>query len=81
MLGERRFNLVNNNIKLFINNDSLSVFNNFLDKVFDSKSKESCEVMIGHENNHFYNVFIEGIVTGEDQRCLLSFVDISRFKK
>jgi PAS domain-containing protein len=37
MLGERRFSLVNNNIKLFINNDSLPVFNNFLDKVFESQ--------------------------------------------
>ena len=81
MLGERRFSLVNNNIKLFINNDSLPVFNDFLDKVFESKSKESCEVMIGHENNHVTHIFMEGIVTGEDQRCLLSAVDISRFKK
>ncbi len=81
MLGERRFSLVNNNIKLFITNDSLSVFNNFLDKVFISQSKESCEVKLGYDNNQLSDVFMEGIVTGEDQRCLLSFVDISRFKK
>ncbi len=80
MLGERRFSLINNNIKLFINNDSLSEFNNFLDKVFDSKSKESCEAKLGNDK-HLYDVFMEGIVTGEDQRCLLSVVDISRFKK
>ncbi len=80
MLGERRFSLVNNNIKLFINSGSLSEFNNFLDKVFDSKSKESCEAKLGNDN-HLYHVFMEGIVTGEDQRCLLSVVDISRFKK
>ena len=81
MLGERRFSLVNNNIKLFINNDSLPGFNNFLDKVFDSKFKESCEAKLGNEDNHLYDVFMEGIVTGEDHRCLLSVVDISRFKK
>ena len=80
ILGERRFSLVNNNIKLFINNGSLSEFNNFLDKVFDSKSKESCEAKLGNDN-HLYDVFMEGLVTGEDQRCLLSVVDISRFKK
>jgi hypothetical protein len=34
-------------------------------------------VKLGHDNNHLYNVFMEGIVTGEDQRCLLSVVDIS----
>jgi len=81
MLGERRFSLINNNIKLFINNDFLPVFNNFLDKVFDSKAKESCEVKLGNDNNHLYDVFMEAIVTREDQRCLLSVVDISRFRK
>ncbi len=80
MLGERRFSLVNNNIKLFINNDSLPVFNKFLDKVFDSKSKESCEAKLGNDN-HFHDLYMEGIVTGNYQRCLLSVVDISMFKK
>ena len=81
LLGERRFSLVNNNIKLFIDNDSLPGFNDFISKVFRSKTKESCELKLGHENNHSLNVFIEGIVTEEDHRCLLSVVDISRFKK
>jgi hypothetical protein len=81
MLGERRFSMVNNNIKLFINNDSLPVFNNFLDKVFKSQTKESCQVKLGQDNNHLTSVFMEGIVTGEDRRCLLSVVDISMLKK
>ncbi len=81
MLGERRFSMVNNNIKLFINNDSLSVFNNFLDKVFKSRSKESCQVKLGQDNNHLTRVFMEGVLTGEDRRCLLSVVDISKLKK
>ena len=81
MLGERRFSMVNNNIKLFINNDSLPVFNNFLDNVFKSQSKESCQVKLGQDNNHLTSVFMEGIVTGEDRRCLLSVVDISMLKK
>ena len=81
MLGERRFSLVNNNIKLFINNDSLPVFNNFLGKVFDGRSKESCEAKLGNDDNHLYSVFMEGIVTEDDHRCLLSLVDISMFRK
>jgi hypothetical protein len=81
MLGEKRFSMVNNNIKLFINNNSLSVFNNFLDKVFKSQSKESCELKLGQESNHLTSVFMEGVVTGEDRKCLLSVVDISMLKK
>ncbi len=81
MLGERRFSMVNNNFKLFINNDSLPVFNKFLDKVFKSQSKESCQVKLGQDSNHLTSVFMEGIVTGEDRRCLLSAVDVSMLKK
>ena len=81
LLGEKRFSLINNNIKLFIDNDSLPGFNNFISKVFKSKSKESCEVKLGYGNNHLSDIFMEGVVTGEDQKCLLSVVDISRFKK
>ena len=81
MLGERRFSLVNNNIKLFINYDSLPVFNSFLDKVFKSHRKEACQVHLGQDSNQLTSVFMEGIVTGEDQSCLLSIVDISKFKK
>ncbi len=81
LLGEKRFSLINNSIKLFIDNDSLPGFNNFISKVFKSKSKESYEVKIGHDNNHLSDIFMEGVVTGEDQRCLLSVVDISKFKK
>ena len=81
MLGDRRFSLVNTNLKLFISRDSLPVFNNFLSKVFTSESKESCEVVLSHDENHSKYVYMEGIVTGDDQRCLLSVIDIAGFRK
>ncbi len=81
MLGERRFSLVNNNFKLFINYNSMPVFNNFLNTAFKSLTKEACEVNIGQDNNNLLSVYMEGIVTGEDRKCLISVVDISKFKK
>jgi len=81
MLGDKRFGLVNSNFKLFISENSLPVFNQFLNKVYTSGAKESCEVMLGYENKSLCNVYMEGIVTGEDRMCLLSVVDISGFKK
>ncbi len=81
MLGDRRFSLVNSNFKLFISEDSLPVFNNFFTKVFVSNAKESCEVMLGYDKNPLCFVYMEGIVTGDDRKCLLSVVDISGFKK
>jgi PAS domain-containing protein len=81
MLGDKRFSLVNSNFKLFVSEDSQPVFNNFFSKVYASNVKESCEVMLGYDNNPLCLVYMEGIVTGDDRKCLLSVVDISDFKK
>jgi PAS domain-containing protein len=81
MLGDKRFSLVNSNFKLFISKDSQGVFNDFFSKVYTSNTKESCEVMLGYDNNPLCLVYMEGIVTGDERKCLLSAVDISGFKK
>ncbi|HJZ39884.1 MAG TPA: hypothetical protein VJ203_05940 [Bacteroidales bacterium] len=81
MLGDKRISLVNSNFKLFISEDSLPVFNDFFRKVYAGDAKESCKVILGYDEKTFCNVYIEGIVTGDDRSCLLSVVDISGFKK
>jgi hypothetical protein len=81
LLREKRFSLVNTNFKLFVYDESKAVFNKFFSKVFVSNAKESCEVMLGYDGNPLCQVYMEGIVTGEDRKCLLSVVDISSFKK
>ena len=81
ILRDKRYSLVNSNFKLFVYEDSQPVFNNFFRKVYASNAKESCEVMLGYDNNPLCFVYMEGIVTGDDRKCLLSVVDISGFKK
>lgn len=81
ILGHRRFSLVNCNFKLFVSDDSKPVFNRFLDKVFAGNVKESCEIMLGYNNDHLFDVYIEGILIGDEANCLLSVVDISKFRK
>ena len=80
LLGDRRFSLIDCNFKLFIPDESRPVFTNFLSRVFSSHGKESCEILLGYGKNPVYFVYIEGIVTGNDRKCLLSVVDISNFK-
>jgi hypothetical protein len=80
MLGDKRFSLIDSNFKLFISKDSQPVFNAFFSKVYTSNAKESCKVMLGYDNNPLCYVYMEGIVTGDEQ-CLLSVVDISGFRK
>ncbi|MCX6305944.1 MAG: PAS domain-containing protein [Bacteroidetes bacterium] len=81
MLGDKRFALVNSNFKLFVAEESKPLFNKFFSKVYAGNAKESCEVMLGYDNNPLCLVYMEGIVTGDDRKCLLSVVDISGFKK
>ncbi|HAZ04730.1 MAG TPA: hypothetical protein DCY97_21565, partial [Marinilabiliales bacterium] len=80
LLGDKRFSLVNSNFKLFVSDESRTVFNDFFRKVFTSNAKESCNVMLGYDNTPLCRVYMEGIVTGDDQKCLLSVMDISGFK-
>ena len=81
MLGERRFSLIDSNFKIFVAKESLSAFNEFFTKVYASKTKESCELMLGYDNSPLTQVYVEGIVIEDDHKCLLSVVDISDFKK
>lgn len=79
MLGERRFSLLNSNFKLFISDESGEVFNMFLEKIYSTYARESCEVQLKSQQNPSLTVYIEGIVTEEDQKCFISVFDVSRF--
>jgi PAS domain-containing protein len=81
MLGEKRFALLNTNFKLFVSDESKPVFNKFFKNVSNSNFKESCKVMLGYHNKPLSHVYIEGIATGDDQKCLLTVIDISHFKR
>ncbi len=81
MLHEKRFALVNSNFKLFIAKKSLPIFNTFFSNVFTSGAKESCEISLGYDDHPLCTVYMEGIVTGDDRKCLLSVVDLSSLEK
>jgi PAS domain-containing protein len=81
ILGEKRFTLENTNIKFFISEGFISIFEKFMSKVFSTIKKESCIINLSRNNNTLHTVYIEGIVISEDHKCLLSVVDITAFKK
>ena len=81
LLGDKRYSLINSNFKLFISKESQKVFNDFFRKVYISTAKESCNVKLGYNDKVLSFVYIEGIVTGDDRKCLLSVVDISEIEQ
>jgi PAS domain S-box-containing protein len=81
LLGDKRFSIVNSNFRIYVAENSRSVFEKFLSKVYSKKGKESCEVNLGYDGTTVSSVYMEGVVTGDDRNCLLSVVDITGFKK
>jgi hypothetical protein len=80
ILHEKRFSLVGSNFKLFVSESSRPVFNNFFRKVFTSNSKESCEILLGYDNKPLCMVYMEGVVVDDEKKCLLSVINISKFR-
>ncbi|NVN95895.1 MAG: PAS domain S-box protein [Bacteroidetes bacterium] len=80
MLGKERLHLIKNNFALFITEETRPIFNLFFTNVFTSKIKQSCEVIIASEGNLTKHVTIDGVVSQDDEFCLLTVVDITERK-
>jgi hypothetical protein len=81
MLVDRRFSLINSNFKLYVSEESKSVFIDFLNNIFSHNEKESCKLKLGFDKNSLCDVYMEGISTGEDQKCLLSVINMTHLIK
>jgi len=80
-LGKDRSFLKNKKLGIYISDDTKSIFNLFLEKVFKSKNKETCEVCLINEGKITLNVFLSGIVDEKLGQCLLNMVDITKRKQ
>ena len=84
MLGKERAKLMKKRFDIFLSQETLSVFNLFVQKVFTSKTKQSCEVIIVNEGNcalagqvlPIY-VNIDGVISQNDDFCLLTLTDVT----
>ena len=81
MLDDRRFSLVGSNFKLYVTDESKSVFNEFFLRVFDENAKESCKVKLGYDEKLLGYFYMEAVCIGDENKCLLSLIDISNLKK
>jgi two-component system sensor histidine kinase/response regulator len=77
MLGKERADLLNSNFKLFLNLDSLPVFNDFLQKVFETNSRQTGQVSLVIDGNILKNIYLEGIHSKYEHKCLLTIIDIT----
>lgn len=77
LLGKDQSVLGNYNFRNSISPESLPLFNNFLINVFAAKSKQTCEVKLNDKGDGEIFVFLEGLLPLEEQKCLLTVIDIT----
>ena len=81
MLGKERQYLMNSNFSLYVSEKSKPTYQSFIEKVFKTKGKETCEITLLSQSNEFLDVYISGINSEENKELLLTIVDITARKK
>ena len=81
MLGKDRSLLQNSRFGFFISDDSKPVFNSFIEKIFKSKTKQTCDLTIGNNDALPMFVHLNGIIAGNTGNCLVSATDITERKQ
>ncbi len=80
LLGKERSRLVQSNFKEFVASDTLIRFNDFLNSVFETRERQTSEVKLSNNGATFY-ILIDGKLSTENDKCLLSAIDITERKK
>ncbi|MCX6249351.1 MAG: PAS domain-containing protein [Bacteroidetes bacterium] len=81
MLGKERSLIINSPFEFFVSNNTKPIFNLFLEKVFNSKAKESCEITLSTNGYLPTYVHLFGMVTENGEQCLVTAIDITDRKR
>ncbi|MCX6251492.1 MAG: PAS domain S-box protein [Bacteroidetes bacterium] len=80
ILGKERTFLKNSRFSHVVSKDTEPIFRLFLEKVFTSRAKETCEVTLSMNVNLPMFVHLTGIATGNGEQCYVTMVDITERK-
>ncbi len=81
LLGVNRARLVNRRFLLFVAENSRPGFRAFAEKVFASRSQETCEAILLREGKSSFYARIEGRISENGQDCRVVVVDITGHKR
>jgi PAS domain S-box-containing protein len=81
LLGKERSQLINSNFGFFVSSDTRTVYNRFLQKIFKSKAKETCEFTLVTGDESMKYVLANGIVSNNSEKCMVSLNDITKRKQ
>jgi PAS domain S-box-containing protein len=81
MLGRERSAIINKNFRQFITIDSLPVFNDFIKRVFETHSNETCHLRMLTKGKESIFVQIVNNVSEDDEKCQITVVDETKHKR
>lgn len=81
MIGKERSRLINNQFGFFVSDDTKAFFNLFFDKTFKNNTKQTCELSLLTIDNLQIPVYLTGILSENEQECLITIVDITERKR
>ncbi|MBU1101786.1 MAG: PAS domain S-box protein [Bacteroidetes bacterium] len=81
MLGLPRSRVIRTNFAKYVSQKTKNTFNEFVNQVFKSKNKETCEVFLTHNNGSRILVNIEGLFCEESNKCNSVVMDVTRHRE
>ena len=81
LLGVERSILANHPFGIFVSSEYRPAFRAFLELVFKSQFKETCEVAIHKKGGEFLFVHIEALTFDSGQKCRIAVIDFTERKK
>jgi PAS domain-containing protein len=77
LLGKERSHLKNSKFGFFVSDDTRTTFNQFLENVFNSGTKVTCEIALAVNGGLPINVFLTGNASEKGEQCFVNVVDIT----
>ena len=78
LFNKDRSFLLNKRFGLFVSDQTRPIFNLFLEELFETKTKQTCEIEL---NNPALYVNLSGVISDNEEQCLVTMHDISQLKK
>lgn len=80
MLSKERLHLKESQFGFFVSDKTKPIFNLFIEKIFFTNNKETCEVTLSINGNTDIDVYLCGIATENGVQCIINAVDITERK-
>jgi len=80
LLGKKRSSLIYSSFGFFVSSDTRALYNDFLENIFTTNLKQTCELKLVSADDSMRYVLVNGIISNMDEKCLVTLTDISKGK-